>query len=300
MKSIFTKEIKVAFTAVVGLLVLFFGLQFLKGLSVKKGASYTVVFTDVNGLSQGNPIYCNGYKVGTVLDVHYNFNDMTRIPVTFGLNPQLNVPAGSYAEVETDMMGNVKILLHMGPNPLVLLHPGDTLMGRQASGLMDKAAGMVPQIEQMLPKLDSILTAVNTLMNDPALRSALHNVDATTQQLNATTTQLAQLSRELNRQVPAIMQHADGTLANTEQLTARLNTIDVSGTMASVQRTLNNVEQMTAAINSREGTLGLLLHDTSLYDNMNNTMKDADALMQDLKLNPKRYVHFSVFGKKAK
>ena len=299
MKQIFTKEIKVAFTAIIGLLVLFFGLQFLKGLSVQKGATYTVVFNDVEGLAQGSPIYCNGYKVGTVLDVHYNFDDMTHIPVIFGLDPQLKVSEGSYAEIETDMMGNVKIQLRMGPNPLALLHEGDTLTGRQSSGLMDKAAGMVPQIEQMLPKLDSILVAVNTLLNDPALHSALHNVDATTQQLNATTTQLAQLSRELNRQVPAIMQHANGTLANTEQLTDKLNNIDVNSTMASVQRTLDNVEQMTAAINSRQGTLGLLLHDTSLYDNLNSTMEDADALMQDLRLNPKRYVHFSVFGKKA-
>jgi phospholipid/cholesterol/gamma-HCH transport system substrate-binding protein len=298
MKKIFTKEIQVAFATIVGLVVLFFGLQFLKGLSVTSGDNYVVVFDDVSGVSQGNPVYANGFRVGTVEVVNYNYADMTHIPVIFGLDPKLSVPKGSFAEVSTDMMGNVSINLRMGPNPVDLLHPGDTLTGHQALGLMDKAGGMLPQLEQMLPKLDSILMAVNTLMNDPALTNVLHNVDASTHHLTATTQQLSQLSTQLNRQVPSIMQHADATLAHAEQLTQKLSGIDVDGTMASVRKTLDNVEQMTAAINSREGTVGLLLHDPTLYNNLSKTMFDADALMQDLKENPKRYVHFSVFGKK--
>lgn len=298
MKKIFTKEIQVAFATIVGLVVLFFGLQFLKGLSVTSGDNYVVVFDDVSGVSQGNPVYANGYKVGTVENVNYNFADMTKIPVIFGLDPKLSVPKGSYAEVSTDMMGNVSIHLRMGPNPVDLLHPGDTLKGQQTKGLMDQAGGMVPQLQQLLPKVDSILVAVNALVNDPALSNVLHNVDASTRNLTTTTQQLSQLSAQLNQQVPSIMQHTDATLANAEQLTQKLSRIDVDGTMASVRSTLNNVEQMTAALNSREGTVGLLLHDPTLYNNLSKTMFDADALMQDLKENPKRYVHFSVFGKK--
>lgn len=298
MKKIFTKEIQVAFATIVGLVVLFFGLQFLKGLSMTSGDNYVVVFDDVSGVSQGNPIYANGYKVGTVENVNYNFSDMTKIPVIFGLDPKLSVPKGTFAEVATDMMGNVSIHLRLGPNPVDLMHPGDTLMGRQSSGLMDKAGEMLPQVEQLLPKLDSILMAVNALVNDPALANVLHNVDASTRNLTATTQQLSQLSTQLNSQVPSIMQHADATLANTEQLTQKLSRVDVDGTMASVRQTLNNVEQMTSALNSREGTVGLLLHDPTLYNNLSQTAFDADALLQDFKANPKRYVHFSVFGKK--
>ena len=300
MNKIFTKEIQVAITTVVGLVVLFFGLQFLKGLSLAKGAQYTVVFTNVSGVSQGNPVYLKGFKVGTVREIHYDFNDMSSIAVVFGLDSKLKLPRGSQAEVSKDMMGNVTIEMMMGPDPLDLLHEGDTIEGHQASGLMGAAAGLLPQVEQLLPKLDSILAAVNTLLNDPALSATLQHVEGATRQLNTTSQQLAQLSGELNRQVPSIMQHADGTLANTEQLTQRLAQVDVEGTMSSVQQTLRNVEQVTAALNNREGTVGLLLHDAQLYNNLSSAAYDADMLLQDLKANPKRYVHFSVFGKKNK
>jgi phospholipid/cholesterol/gamma-HCH transport system substrate-binding protein len=100
--------------------------------------------------------------------------------------------------------------------------------------------------------------------------------------------------------MPQMLKNADGVLANTNQLTKNLNDLDIAATMSSVNNTLHNVEQMTAKLNSKEGTLGLLMRDPGLYNNLNATMMHADSLMIDLKQNPKRYVHFSVFGKKNK
>ena len=104
----------------------------------------------------------------------------------------------------------------------------------------------------------------------------------------------------VNKQLPALMTKANNVMDNTETLTRNLSEIDVQSTMNKVNATLNNVEQMTAKLNSNEGTLGLLMRDPSLYTNLSNTMNSANELLIDLKANPKRYVHFSLFGRKDK
>ena len=123
---------------------------------------------------------------------------------------------------------------------------------------------------------------------------------AITANLARTSNDLNQLTAQLNRQMPQMLKNADGVLANTNQITKDLNDLDIAATMSSVNNTLHNVEQMTAKLNSKEGTLGLLMRDHGLYNNLNATMMHADSLMIDLKQNPNRYVHFSVFGKKNK
>jgi phospholipid/cholesterol/gamma-HCH transport system substrate-binding protein len=188
--------------------------------------------------------------------------------------------------------------LILGPNPLEQLALGDTIEGGKQSGAMSKAADMLPQVEKMLPKLDSILTSINKLLADPALANTLHNVDGLTANLNSTSQDLQQLTASLNRQMPQMLGNVNGILENTEELTKKLNDIDVAATMSKVEQTLTNVQQMTEALNSKKGTLGLLMHDTGLYDNLNSTMENADKLIIDLKEHPKRYVHFSLFGRK--
>jgi phospholipid/cholesterol/gamma-HCH transport system substrate-binding protein len=138
------------------------------------------------------------------------------------------------------------------------------------------------------------------LLADPALAHALSNVDDITANLASTTRQLNSLSASLNQQMPQMLAKADGLLANTEGFTRQLNGVHIDETMQKVDATLMNVQQLTTSLNSKEGTLGLLLHDPSLYNNLSNTMYNADQLMIDFKQHPKRYIHFSVFGKKDK
>lgn len=297
----FTKEVQIALVAIFGLVILFFGMKFLKGLSIfSKGNTYVVVFDNVTGLSASSPVYVNGVKVGTVTSIDCDYTHPDKIVAAVGLDEQLTLPQGTRAEIVSDLLGNVKLELKLGDVTAARLAVGDTIVGGMQSGLMSKATGMVPQIEKMLPKLDSILASVNALLADPTLSRSLHNVEDITAGLTTTARELNKLTVSLNRQLPAIMSKADGVMANADTLTHSLNTLDLASTMAKVDQTLRNVEQMTAKLNSNEGTLGLLMRDAELYNNLNSTMAHADSLMIDLKSHPKRYVHFSVFGKKDK
>ena len=297
----FTKEVKIALTAIFGRLVLFYGLQFLKGLNIFSNTNtYYLVFNDVSGLSASSPVYANGYKVGVVERIDYNYNDPNNIVAVVGLDKAMRIPVGSRAELASDLLGNIKINLILSDNPTQLMAAGDSIKGGMELGLMNQVGQMMPTVERMLPKLDSIMASLNILLADPALRNTLHNVEGMTDNLNKTSVELKSLSASLNRDVPSVMKKADGVLTNTEQLTANLSAVDIATMTAKVNQTLDNVEQMTNRLNSKEGTLGLLMSDPQLYYRLSSTAASADSLLIDLKAHPKRYVHFSVFGKKDK
>ena len=297
----FTKEVKIAIVAIFGIIVLFYGLQFLKGLSIfANDDNYYVKFTDVSGVSASTPVYANGYKVGVVEDVIYDYTPQGKLVAVMGLDKKMRLPRGSRAEITSDLLGNIKINLVLGDDPINMIAQGDTIPGGAEQGVMSKLGEMMPTIESMVPKLDSILASLNALLADPALQQTLHNVEGMTGNLNATSSELRTLSASLNREVPAMMQKTNSVLDNTQQLTGSLAAIDVAAMTASVNQTLANVNEMTRKLNSNEGTLGLLMRDASLYNHLNSTAADADSLLIDLKAHPKRYVHFSVFGKKDK
>ena len=287
--------------AILGIVVLYYGLQFLKGLPLfSSDDSYYVTFNDVSGVAPSTPVYANGYKVGVVKDVVYDYNPQGKIVAVVGLDEKMRLPKGSRAEIASDLLGNIKINLVLGDDPLNMVAKGDTIPGGEQEGMMSKLGAMMPAIEAMVPKLDSIMTSLNILLADPALKNMLHNVEGMTSQLNATSNELHTLSISLNRNVPAIMQKADGVLDNTQQLTANLSAVDVAGMAASINKTLADVNAMTERLNSNEGTLGLLMRDDHLYRNLNTAAADVDSLFIDIKAHPKRYVHFSVFGRKDK
>ncbi len=297
----FTKEIKIALVSILGIVVLFFGMQFLKGLSLfSNDNSYYVAFTDATGLSESAPVYANGYRVGVVKALDYDYSPQGRITAVVGLNKQMHLPRGSHAELASDLLGNIKVNLVLSDDPINMLAAGDTIQGCQETGLMTKVGEIMPVLMNIAPKLDSIMSSLNMLLADPALHNTLHNVEGMTDNLNATSRELRTLSASLNREMPVMMTKANGVLDNTEQLTGNLAQIDVVGLTAKVNQTLANVEQMTQKLNSTEGTLGLLMRDRQLYDNLTATAASADSLMTDLKAHPKRYVHFSIFGKKDK
>ncbi len=297
----FTKEVQIALVAIVGIVVLFFGMQFLKGLSIfSTNDSYYVKLKDISGLSVSSPVYANGYKVGVVKDIVFDYSGAGNIVAEIDLDDKMRLPKGTTTEIESDMLGNVKMNIVLVANNLDYISVGDTLQGGKASGALDKAAAMIPAIEKVLPKLDSIMGSLNVLLADPALANSLHNVDEITANLTTTTKELNTLMGGLNKNMPGMLAHANNVLESTDKITKDIATVDISATMAKVDATLANVQQLSAKLNSNDGTLGLLMRDPSLYNNLTATMRDADSLLIDLKAHPKRYVHFSIFGRKDK
>ena len=306
--NFFTKEVKIALVAIVGIVVLFFGLHFLKGMPVfSTDKVYYASFQNINGLSSSNPIYADGYQVGNVKQIIYDYNKSGRVLVEFQVDNDLRIPKGSSAEIVSDLMGNIKMNLLLANNPRERVEPGDTIQGNLDAGLMGSVQSLVPAVAAMLPKVDSILSSVNMLLADPAIRASLHNIQTISSNLAVTSAGLNRLVAEANGKVPGILSKADyamgkagSTLNNADRLSANLAELDVAQTLAKVDRTLDNVESVTRQLNSPNGSLGLLMRDPGLYNNMNNTVRSADSLLTDLKKHPKRYVHFSLFGKKDK
>lgn len=296
-----TKEIKIALVAIVGILIMYFGINFLKGMNLfSTNNTYFITFDDIQGLGASTPIYADGYKVGIVDGLEYDYKENGPIKVKVDIIKDLRIPQGSKAEIVKDLMGNLQVNLLLANNPRERVEPGGIIPGAVNGGMMDKAANLIPVVEKMLPKLDSILTSVNALLADPALAASLHNVETITSNLTVSTRELNTLMAGLNKQVPGMIGKANGVLDNTNRLTANLASLDVQGTLNKVNQTLESAHQFTEKLNSNQGSLGLLMNDTKLYDNLTSTMSHADSLVIDLKAHPKRYVHFSVFGRKDK
>lgn len=298
----FTIEVKVAIAAIIAIVLLFFGINFLKGIDVFKSThTYYAVFSDVTGLTKSNPVYANGYAVGNVKDIDYNYKEPGHVVVQLELSKDMQIPRGTSAELVSSMLGSVNLNLVLSSNPLEHLDAGDTIYGKAHEGALEKVEAMIPAFEKMMPKLDSILTSLNLILADPSIASTLHNVNDITADLKKSTRQLNSI---LSNDIPRLSQRMDRIGENTEVLTRNLSQLDVASTLESVNKTIDNVNIMTGSLNSKingkDNSLGLLLNDRGAYDKLYDTMNSANELLVDLKQHPKRYVHFSVFGKKDK
>ncbi len=294
-----TKEVRIAFVGIVAVVLLFVGMEFLKGLSVfSNNNDYYITFKNISGLSASNPIYADGYQVGVVKGISYNYDTNDDIVVCFSVDKNLRIPKGTSAEIVSDLMGNVKMNLLLASNPRERVNPGDTIIGAINSGNLGRLAAMIPDVEKLLPKLDSILMSLNSILADPSLRNTLHNVEDVSGNLKMTSVELNGLMTSLNQNVPSILNRTNNVLANAERISANMAEQDLAKTMLEVDQTIASIKLLTDRLNNSNGTLGLLMNDPQLYNNMNSTMKSADSLLTNLRENPKRYVHFSVFGKK--
>ena len=307
--KIFNREVKIALTAIVAIVLVYLLINFMKGINVFKSSNtYYVRFDNIAGLAVSNAVYANGYPVGIVRGIQYDYGNHERVVVAIELDKEMHVPRGTKAELVTSLMGGVTMSLMLGPNPTDNLAQGDTISGGLHEGAVEQVEAMMPTVMNILPKLDSIVTNMARLSADPALAQTLRNTAEITNNLRRTS---AKLDAMVGRDLPQMMQHLNNTSRNVERLSNNLAAINLQETMNEVNASLAEVRQFSANINamtndlnsklnSRDNTFGLLLNDRKLYDNLNRTVSSADSLLINVKAHPKRYVHFSIFGKKDK
>lgn len=292
------KEITIGICVIIALCVLFFGIDFLKGINVFKPANYyTASYTNVNGLAVSAPVTINGYKIGLVRSIDYEYDNPGHVAVEFSLDKELKLPKGSKAVIVCDMLGTATVQLQLSDNA-EFYNVGDKIESETASGLMDGlSTDIMPGVANIFPKVDSLLTSINKLASDPAIAASVKRLDAITANLEATMTALNKSVKAL----PSVMGNVEATTQNVSTITGNLayvseelKTVPLDSCMVSIQQTANNLRQLTEELNNPNSSLGLLMNDPALYNNLNNTVKSLDSLFIDIKKNPKRYINIKL------
>lgn len=291
-----SKEVKIGLAFVIAIFLLYYGINFLKGINIfKPSNSYMVVFDNVEGLTQSTPVTLNGFQVGLVYSMELDPTDSRRVIVSLNMDKGMKIPKGSKMYLDVSMMGTATISLVQNPYTEELVSPSDTIVGIRKKGLTDAAGGMLPQVEALLPKIDSILSGIQTLVNNPALGQSLTNVNEITGDLAKTTKQLNAMAVSLNKDVPVITGNLNTMSKDLSGMTKQLNQMDLVSTFNSVDSTMKNVQYLSTKVTSKDNSLGLLLNDRQLYDSINSTIGNASSLLKDVKENPSRYINVKVF-----
>ena len=305
-------ETKVGILAAFAIALLIIGYNFLKGNSIF--SSQTTLFarySRVDGLTVSKPILINGFQIGRVAKLQLEPGGT--ILATLSINEKYNIPKNSTARLEgTDLLGSKAIVMELG-NSKDMAEDGYVLNANVEKGLLDQVEPVQKKAELIIGKMDSILTSVNSILNPNFQKS----VDKSFNSIAGTLASLENTSKNVDKLVGSEGSRIQAIFANVESITANLNennkkisdiltninTVTDKFAATNFKQTLDNANNAIADLQSvitgvkdGKGSLGLLLNDTKMYDNLNSASKNLDALMIDLKANPKRYVHFSVFG----
>ena len=294
MKMKFTKEVTIGIVTIISLTLLYMGVNYLKGINLFRPVNrYYVVCSNAKDLTISSPVFVEGFKVGLVRTITYDYSTTGRILVEINLEKGMRINRGSYVALEKTLLSGAEMHIQLNKYVDEYLQSGDTIEGRQPEDMISAVQNeMLPQVMALLPKLDSILTGLQALVNNPALAQSLDNIERTTAGLEQSS---RQLNRLLQKDVPTIAGNLTTASANFSALSGDLRTLDLNGTVNSLNQTLGNLNQTTAKLNSKDNSMGLLLNDSLLYNNLNRTINSANGLLIDFKEHPKRYVRFSLF-----
>ncbi|MDR0871837.1 MAG: MlaD family protein [Prevotellaceae bacterium] len=295
-----SKEIKVGVMVVVGFFALFFGVNYLKGFNIFIPTnSYYAEYAALDGLEKSAPVLIEGYKVGQINDIEYDFSKAKPFTVRVSLDNDLKIPHGSRLELfDNGLLDGKTIRIVLDKTQTELYHTGDTIASSVARGLMDDVTeNIVPGVKGIIPQADSLLIAYRLLAQNQSIYNTLQSLETSGKNLEQIT---AELKKVLQSDLPVILKDVKAITGNLNSTTTDLDNANIAGTLNKLDSTLQNISNITTKIDKGYGTLGLLINDKALYDKLNTTVNDADLLMIDFKQNPKRYVHFSVFGKSEK
>jgi len=312
MKKI-SNEVKVGATALVTILVFIWLYNYLKGKDLfSSTASYYVVYNQINGLTETNPVEINGYKVGVVQSIDFINDKSGRLLIKISVNKSFKLPKNTVSEITTaTLIAGMKIRLVFGEGPGVYSN-GDTIPGRLAESIITKLeAEIIPikdKVTGMINVLDSVLSAINDVMSPEFtknMRGSMAHLNNTTKNIDeifsSKEAELKSMLADLSKFSKMLADNSGkmgDAIGNLKTISDTLAAADLYNTIMNLKSTLEKTTLLMDNMNKGKGTAGQLFTNDSLYINMNNSIESLDLLLKDLKANPKRYVHFSLFGKK--
>jgi phospholipid/cholesterol/gamma-HCH transport system substrate-binding protein len=310
-----SNEVKVGATALVTILVFIWLYSFLKGKDLFSTTnSYYAVYDQINGLAESSPVEINGYKVGVVQSIVFLNDGTGRLAVKMSVSRGFDLPVKTVAKVTTaSLIAGMKIKLVFGGGPAVYKN-GDTIPGILEEGIISKLGSELGPIKDkvisMIEVLDSVLTSINSLINPELsknLNGSMANLNHFTKNLDdvlgSREAELKSMLADLSKFAKMLSDNSGKlatTLNNLQTISDTLAATDLYATITNLKNTLARTSQLMDGVNKGKGTAGQLFTNDSLYISLNHGIASLDSLLKDVKANPKRYVHFSLFGKKNK
>ncbi len=306
MKKI-SNEVKIGITAIITILVFIWVYNFLKGKDLfSKTSHYYVVYDKIGGLAESNPIEVNGYKVGVVQSVRFLDPLSGRLLVTLSVDKEFRLPVNTVSEITTaSLIAGMKIQLVYGNGPGTYSN-GDTIPGRLAESLITKVeselAPLKERISDLVSAIDSVIGSVNEIM-DPQfkanLRSGVASLSNTAKSIDEA--ELKATLENVNKFTQMLAENSDkltSTFSSLENVADTLAAADIYNSVNNLKLSLEKASVLMENLSNGQGTAGKLMTNDSLYTNLSNSLESLNLLLLDMKANPKRYVHFSLFGKK--
>ena len=302
----YTREIKVGVLAIICVFLLFYGLNFLKGVNIFSPTnSYHGVYTNLHGLEEQASVFILGHKVGQVDRLHYDFTKDSAFTVDISIRKDIVLPEGTSLALRADgLLGGMALELLFPEDATeklqqqALIAHGATLPTVYLPGIVENLQNeLIAKIANAVEQVDTLVAQLNGQLEGDHLKSTLANVDRISGDLTDVS---GDLRRIMNTQVPGIVNNADTAIANLNTVIADIKAADLKATVARVDTAIEGVNAVVADVRAQKGTLGQLIYNKSLYNHVDATVISADSLLTDIKAHPKRYVHFSVFGKKDK
>ncbi len=315
-----SNETKIGALTAIAITLMVLGYNFLKGKTFfGKSHNLFAKYTNVQGLANSNPVMINGLQVGTVYSISTDKN-MKQILVNMNLTKDVNIPKNSIAYIKSNPLGTTSIEIRLG-DAMDYLPKNDTIQTGASAGIMEEAVQeirpVLSQVKNAVHSLDSVLMTVNSVVDPNAknnIRGILENLNKTTvglvassaslqTLLNTQTGDLAKSMSNVNSFTGNLAQNNDkltAVMSNLDKTTTNLSNLDLEKTLNILNGTIGDLKSTIGKLNTKEGTAGMLMNDTKLYNNLTATANKLNLLLDDLKTNPKRYISFSVFGKKYK
>lgn len=306
-----SNETKIGALTVIAVALLLIGFNLLKGNNLfSRSKTVYALYSNVSGLAPADPVQVNGLKIGTVTSLQVTSKGVDQILVKLSIQPGINIPQNSVARiVSADLLGTKAIVIDFG-NATEYLQNNDTIQSAPGSSL---TSNLMSDLKPLAGKIKNTLTSLDTVLNDlhssldnqtrNNLKSSIAELNTTMKNFSGVSAKLNEVMENLNSITVNLKDHNDTInqiLGNTEKVTSAIASADLQGTITSLHHSVDEMGDVMAKINAGQGSLGMLLNDKKLYRNMQSVSYNLNLLMEDLRINPQRYVHFSLFGRKNK